>query len=498
MPQWSQKISQVLLKPDFIENPDRPCRLIIEMATPFTDRIAGYIEANEGKVHHIIRLVPSMVVELPYAALEPMIYSPHIKKIWHDIKVRALLNIAVPTTGGAKAHDLGFTGKDITVAVIDTGIFPHPDLIYPENRIVGWNDLVNQQTTPYDDNGHGTHVSGIIAGNGAASRGKYAGMAPEAKLVGVKVLDREGSGNTSDIISALEWCIENQKTYNIRAINMSLGGAAQESYRADPLCRAVSAAWNSGMVVCIAAGNDGPDLRTINSPGINPNAITVGNLDDKGTADINDDVISDSSSRGPTVDNMIKPDLLAPGTNIMSLRAGGGYRPLSGTSMATPMVTGAVAQMFQKWPSVKPDQVKSIMIKNARNLGIDSVNGGFGVLNVGEMFEETKKNDSTQKSLFSMLFGDGSGSFLSKIFGKKQTDDSAAHEKSNSKSGFNLFFGKKQATNEAAIEKPKSNSLMNLLFGKKEVTNGDEDKKTKSNDLNPLSMALVMLLPAFL
>ena len=406
MPNWVQKLSPVLLKPEFADNPEQKCRLIVEMATSQTDRIANYVEANEGKVHRHLRVVPSVVVEVPYAALQYMVMSPHVKKIWHDTKVNALLDIAVPTAGGNKAHSLGLTGKDVTVAVIDTGIFAHPDLIYPENRIVGWNDLLNGRASPYDDNGHGTHVSGIIAGNGTVSRGKYAGMAPEVKLVGIKALDREGSGNTSDIITAVEWCIENQKTYNIRAINLSLGGTAQDSYRQDPLCRAISSAWTSGIVVCVAAGNDGPDTATINTPGITPNAITVGNLDDRGTEDVSDDVISDSSSRGPTVDNLVKPDILAPGTNITSLRAGGGYRSLSGTSMATPMVTGAVAQIYQKWPDYKPDQVKRLLAQNARAMGLQSNFQGSGALNITDMFDETKKSDAAKRpSLFSMLFG---------------------------------------------------------------------------------------------
>jgi serine protease AprX len=451
LPDWTQKISSILLKPEFTENPEKPCRLIIEMASPFTDRIANYVEANKGKVHREMRVIPSIVVEVPYSALEPMIFSPHVRKIWHDTKVRTLLDSAVPTAGGAKAHDLGFTGKDITVAVIDTGISPHPDLIYPESRIVAWNDLLNGRSTPYDDNGHGTHVSGIIAGNGAASRGKYTGMAPEAKLVGIKALDREGSGNTSDVISALEWCIENQKTYNIKAINLSLGSTAQDSYRQDPLCRAVSAAWNSGMVVCIAAGNDGPDSRTINTPGITPNAITVGNLDDKETVDVSDDVISNSSSRGPTIDGIVKPDLVAPGTNIMSLRAGGGYRRLSGTSMAVPMVTGAVAQTIQKWPSMKPDQIKGTLLRNARNLGLDATYGGSGALNMDGLFDESKKEAmNKQNPIASILSG--------------------------------------------------INSLFNNLSSKRTVAKASDEgdssqKNSKSNNLNPLPLAMLMLLP---
>jgi serine protease AprX len=418
LPQWNPKISTVLSKADFTENPEKPCRLIVEMASPFTDKIASYVESNEGKVHREMRVIPSIVVELPYAALEIMALSPHVRKIWHDVRVRTLLDIAVPTVGGVKSHDLGFTGKDVTVAVIDTGIYPHPDLIYPENRIIGWYDLVNDRPVPYDDNGHGTHVSGIIAGNGTASRGKYTGMAPEAKLVGVKSLDKDGGGNTSDVISALEWCIQNRETYNIKAINLSLGAAAQDSYNQDPLCRAVYTAWSSGIIVCVAAGNDGPDARTINTPGIQPQVITVGNLDDKGTTDLSDDVISNSSSRGPTIDNLVKPDLLAPGTNIMSLRVGGGYRALSGTSMATPMATGAAALILQKNPGFKPDQVKSLIRKNARDLGLQSTFEGAGALNVDGLFEEPQKETRNQSNPFASIVS-GVRSMLDALTGKK-------------------------------------------------------------------------------
>jgi serine protease AprX len=450
LPQWDQKISSLLLRPEFTENPDKPCRLIVEMASSFTDKIASYVESNEGKVHCEMRLVPSIVVEMPYSAIQLMVLSPHVRKIWHDTRVSILLNIAVPTVGGSKAHDLGFTGKDITVAVIDTGIFPHSDLIYPENRIVGWHDLVNNRESPYDDNGHGTHVTGIIAGNGGASRGKYTGMAPDVKLVGVKALDKDGGGNTSDVITAVEWCIQNRETYNIRAINLSLGAAAQDSYSQDPLSRAVSAAWNSGMVVCIAAGNDGPDLGTINTPGINPKAITVGNLDDKGTEDATDDTISDSSSRGPTIDNLVKPDLLAPGTNIMSLRVGGGYRALTGTSMAAPMATGAVAQILQQSPSLKPDQVKNLILKNARDLGLESNFEGSGALNMESVFEPPQKEASSQENPLSKMIT-GLRSIFSKLSPKK------------------------------------------IPAG--ETTADSSAKKMKLNIANPLPLALLMLLP---
>jgi serine protease AprX len=405
LPLWLHKLSPVLLKSEFSEEPDRPCRVIVEMTASRTDRILSYVEANEGKIHHEHRIMPFVVIELPYAAVQYLALSNQVRRIWHDSKVRTLLDVAIPTVRGDKVHEMGFSGKDVTVAVIDTGVFPHPDLIYPENRIIGWHDLVNRRPLPYDDNGHGTHVSGIIAGNGLSSRGKYMGMAPEVNLVGIKALDQEGSGNTSDAITAIEWCIENQKTYNIKAINLSMGAPAQESYRTDPLCRAVSAAWGKGIVVCVAAGNGGPDPRTINTPAINPNAISVGNLDAKGTADVNDDAINESSSRGPTVDNIIKPDLVAPGTNITSLRPGRGYQSLTGTSMSTSLVTGAVAQILQKWPDLKPYQIKNLLKKNAYNFGLQPVSQGSGVLATEGIFSDSQKSDSNKIKILNRFFG---------------------------------------------------------------------------------------------
>jgi serine protease AprX len=402
---WIRKVSPMLLQQEFLERAAQPCRLIVELASPQSYRIVSYVEANDGIVHRSMDLSPFMVVELPYEAMRPIAMSPHVRRVWGDLKVKALLDVAVPSVGGSKAQGLGITGKDVTIAVIDTGIAPHLDLMYPETRIVGWHDLVNGRSDPYDDNGHGTHVAGIIAGNGVSSRGKYKGMVPEAKLVGVKVLDRKGSGNTSDVIAALEWCMVNQKTYNIKVINLSLGTAAQSSFREDPLCKAVEAAWRQGMVVCVAAGNDGPKLETINTPGISPNAITVGNLDDHDTADLGDDQLSETSSRGPTVDFLAKPDLLAPGTNIVSLRVGRGYRTLSGTSMATPMVTGAAAQIYQKWGNLNPNEVKNLLMRHARQLGLQSNFGGSGALQLDGVFEEASKEQPVKKSFFEMLFG---------------------------------------------------------------------------------------------
>ncbi|HEX7714606.1 MAG TPA: S8 family peptidase [Bacillota bacterium] len=386
---WTQKLSTRLINPEFSGRPEKPLRVIIEHSGRKTDRITSLIENNQGKVNREIGLFPGLAVELPYSVLEELAHSRHVHKIWHDAPVRILLDVAVPTVGGTQVQQAGFTGTGVNVAVLDTGIYPHPDLVTPSNRILAWNDLVNHKENPYDDNGHGTHVAGIIAGNGYKSDGKYTGMAPETRLIGIKVLDQDGEGVISTIISGIEWCINNFATLKLRAINLSMGSAAQESYRSDPLCRAATAAWRKGIVVCCAGGNEGPDSGTIDSPGINPKTITVGNLDDQQTLSPSDDRLSDTSSRGPTIDRLMKPDILAPGTNITSTWKNGGYRSLSGTSMSTPVVTGAVAQIVQKWPKLKPDQIKRQLLKNARDIGLGTNLQGAGVLDLERIFKLT-------------------------------------------------------------------------------------------------------------
>jgi serine protease AprX len=375
---------------------DQLCKVIVELAGRRTDQIDALVQANNGKIHHRIGVVPSLVIELPYNCISELAKSRQVKRIWYDAQVKSLLNTVVPTVCGFGVKKTGFTGRMITIAVLDTGIYPHKDLILPTNRIIAWADFINNKTVPYDDNGHGTHVAGIIAGNGAGSFGKYSGMAPDANLAVIKVLDKSGNGSLSAIIKGIDWCIKNKSKYNIKIINLSFGAVAQDSYRTDLLCRATSKAWENGIVVCTAAGNDGPGVGTINTPGINPKIITVGNLDHRRTVIFDDDCIHPTSSRGPTRDKIKKPDLLAPGTNIISLRPSGGYCSLTGTSMAASLVSGAVALLLEKEPRLRPDQVKRILIKNARKIGLDLNEQRTGVINLQSILASSSRNPQTQ------------------------------------------------------------------------------------------------------
>jgi serine protease AprX len=395
---WRAKLSQPLKRPDFSKRLDDRHRFIVEVSGRGTDKVASIIAANQGKIHHELKLMPSFAVELPYFSLEELARLRWVKKVWHDAPVAINLDVAVPAVGGLKAWEMGLTGKGLVVAVLDTGIYPHPDLILPNNRIVAWQDILNQKTSPYDDNGHGTHVSGIIAGNGRSFRGRYKGIAPEAMLVGVKVLDENGGGNVSNLLTGIEWCLDHLAELQINVMNLSLGTPAQESYHMDPLCRATTAAWQKGITVCAAAGNQGPEQKTIDSPGINPKIITVGNVDDRQTPSGSDDELNRTSGRGPTIDNIMKPDLLAPGTDITSLKASGGYRTLSGTSMSTPLVAGAVALIIERWPQLGPDRIKRLLTQNARSIGLGANQQGAGVLDLEKIFTPNTTNKSANRA----------------------------------------------------------------------------------------------------
>ncbi len=363
-----------------------------------TARIKELIHQAGGKVIYELPLINSLAVELPAERLAEIIPSVHAKMVWPDVQACPCLDVAVPAVGADLAHQQGLTGKGIVIAVVDTGIDPHPDLTKPTSRIVGWHDLVNGRSKPYDDEGHGTHVAGIIAGNGYQENGKYTGIAPEALLVGVKVLDKMGSGPISRVIAGIQWVVDNKEKYRIKAINLSLGAPPEQGYRTDPASKAVNAAWKAGLLVCAAAGNSGPGRWTITTPGISPLIITVGSIDDQGTVPRTDDAISDFSSRGPTIDFLTKPDLVAPGARITSLKPGGGYIESSGTSMATPVVTGAAALLWQKDPDLTPDQIKKLLMATAEDRGYNRQIQGAGYLNLSTALASLDKKLAPQSN----------------------------------------------------------------------------------------------------
>lgn len=345
--------------------------------------------------------INAVAAEIPTDSVDPLAFYDMIKYIDDDTKVFKCINIASQFAGSQTVNKYGYKGKGIGIAIIDTGVAPHNDLTKPYNRIVGFKDYVNNKNSPYDDDGHGTHVAGIVAGNGY-SQSKYSGIAPEANIIGVKVLDSSGSGSTSDILAGLQWIINNKEKYNIKIVNMSLGTPADSSYREDPLAKGATGATNHGLTVVTAAGNNGPRRRTINSPGISPYVITVGAINDNRTS-YNDISIANFSSRGPTRSGEIKPDIMAPGVDIVSLsnKNLSGYTSHSGTSMAAPIISGAAALIHEKEGDISPQQIKRIIKNTATPIrGESRLSQGAGIANIPRMLgldENPSSRHSSQK-----------------------------------------------------------------------------------------------------
>jgi serine protease AprX len=290
-------------------------------------------------------------------------------------------------------HKTGNTGAGVTVALIDTGVANVPDLA---GRIVTVEtDPLGVTTAPCvnlsgelgcgDSYGHGTFLAGLIAGNGSASGGLYKGVAPGARIISLKIAGRDGAADVSNVIAAIQWVVSFREKYGIRILNLSLGTDSQQSYRIDPLNFAVERAWTSGLVVVVSASNRGPGAGTIAKPGDDPYVVTVGAVDDRGTAGIGDDRLPNFSSRGPTAaDGLAKPDVVASGGHLVSLSAPGSaiatnfpsampapYRRGSGTSMAAAVVSGGVALMLAAQPALTPDRVKFALAATAHNVASD-------------------------------------------------------------------------------------------------------------------------------
>ena len=324
------------------------------------------------------------------------------------------------------AYEKGAFGQGITVAVVDSGVSMHRDLmkplrynnkIYnPRGRLVAWTDKVNGRNYFYDDNGHGTHVAGIIGGYGGGTNG-FAGIAPACKFVGIKVLDVRGNGRLQNVLAGLQWILDNRDRYNIRIVNISVGTSVDKKCDEESvLVKKVDELWDSGLIVLAAAGNNGPEPGSIGAPGISRKIITVGAYDEKSAANRNymdqsekqsdhhnrsdqnkyNYLPQDYSGRGPTTACVIKPDIVAPGSSILSCnnRRGrySGYSVKSGTSMSTPVVSGAIAVLLSYNDMISDNKltnkdVKILLKDTARDLGFPHDRQGWGLIDIRALLE---------------------------------------------------------------------------------------------------------------
>ena len=378
------------------------------------------VQAFGGKErHHLRNSSRWMALRLPASVVARLADHPNVEFVAADPPMSAAMDVARISAGAAppEVPESGFMGAGVTVAVVDSGVAPHPEI----QTLVAAVDFVNvppplgvppnPDTNPansIDPMGHGTHVAGIVAGNGSHSTGgKLAGVAPLANLVSVRVLDGTGHGQASDVLAGLQWILAHKDEFGIRVVNLSLGHPVFETLDTDPLVQDVDSLWDAGIVVVCSAGNAGRSgLVTITSPCNSRKVITVGAINDHNTTDISDDTMATYSSKGPTaIDLVAKPDLVAPGNRIVSARAAGSYLDLafpdrrvagddtqpdvlehfemSGTSMAAPMVAGTAALMLEQDPTLNPGTIKARLMLSARKplFGSPFVNGA-GLLDI--------------------------------------------------------------------------------------------------------------------
>lgn len=297
-------------------------------------------------------------------------------------KVKKAVNYWCEDTIGQR-----FLGQGVGVAVLDTGISLHPDF---DRRICCFQDRVHGKHMVYDDNGHGSHVAGVIGGSGLLSKGIYSGIAPLCRLIIIKVLDEKGDGTIGKLIGGIRWVLQNYKNYNIRIVNISVGTLPHEGNKGEAqLLKDVERLWDAGLIVIAAAGNYGPKAGTVTTPGTSRKIITVGSSNDQEESDTFGKR-KNYSGRGPTKECVVKPDLLAPGSGVVSCNGkyrgtGEPYVRKSGTSMATPVVSGAVALLLSKYPSMRNVEVKLKLRESCTDLGEDKNRQGWGLLNVGKL-----------------------------------------------------------------------------------------------------------------
>jgi serine protease AprX len=362
-----------------------------------------------GQLLGSLPLVNGVVALLDGNSIVNLSNDPSVAYISADRSVGLLSNdLAVEANApAAGTTNSKYTGSGIAVAVIDSGVNAHRDLnttgLLQFSRVVYSQSFVPGDSSTGDQYGHGTHIAGLIAGNGTSSTGSsysrtIAGLAPGANIVNLRALDANGASSDSAVIAAIDRAIALKNTYNIRVINLSLGRPVFESYALDPLCQAVEKAWKKGIVVVVAAGNNGRydatnGYATVGAPANDPYVVTVGAMKPMGTTGRSDDLIASYSSKGPTaLDHIVKPDLVAPGNLLVATETSGAalyksepanlvplsyymwagnsapsttYFSLSGTSMAAGVVSGAVADLLQAHSTLTPDQVKARLMKTA-------------------------------------------------------------------------------------------------------------------------------------
>jgi serine protease AprX len=367
-------------------------RVVVVERAPASPAAERVVRRLGGTVGRRLPIAGAFAARVPHRALPALRRARSVAGVASDARVRMrslddcatndpLCFDALPAESAwQRAVGLNFVankyqGDTGAVASIDTGVTPNPNL---GARLLARVDLTAERDG-LDRFGHGTHMAGLIAGDGTTSSEAFTGAAPEARIVSVKVAGWDGATDVSTVIAGLQWVVSNRSRFGIRVVNLSWGTDANRAYGVDPLDRAVERAWEAGLVVIVSAGNSGPTAGTIAKPADDPYVITVGAADVNGTAQPADDTVAPFSSRGPTADGVAKPDLVAPGVSLVSDRAPGStvddFRPAArfgaslfkgtGTSQAAAVVAGVVARMLDVNAALTNDQIKGVLMATA-------------------------------------------------------------------------------------------------------------------------------------
>jgi serine protease AprX len=393
---------------------------VVVRLDPGADRaVHREVDRLGGQVLRELPLVDGFAARLPARAVRRLAALEDVAVVSADQAVHvqggasedgaAAGRLAPRVVRAPDAWSAGATGQGVTVAVVDTGISALPDL---EGRIVAVDDGTGGTADCYDlsgeghcrdSYGHGTFMAGLIAGDGTAGAGAPTGAAPDARLLSVKVAGADGAADVSTVLAAVQWVVSFRDRYDIRVLNLSLGTDSTQSWQDDPLNYAVERAWDAGILVVVAAANTGPAPGSIAKPADDPWVVTVGATDPRGTPGIGDDTVPDFSSRGPTRDGIAKPDVVAPGARVLSLRApdstlerafppadpSSPYRTGSGTSMAAAVVSGVAATALEAHPALTPDELKHALRSAARPVASDDPSVvGTGLVDAAETVAE--------------------------------------------------------------------------------------------------------------
>lgn len=351
--------------------------VLVQTGPSMTDRHVNQMN-QQAEVRNRYDLFDGVHLELPVPAVQNLAERDFVRSVEPNYEMELFLSESTKQVGADTVWDYESTGNEIGAAVLDTGVqYDHSAL-----NVVEEVDFTGEGTS--DLNGHGTHVAGIVASQDTDNLG----VAYDADIYNVKVLDEDGRGTGSDLLNGMEWTVEN----NIPIAVLSLGAEVDSCDGEDIISNAVDNMVDNGVFVAVAAGNEGPEEESLTIPGCNRDGITVGSVD-------KNDNLADYSSRGPTADGRSKPDIVAPGTSIESTWNDGGFNTLSGTSMATPHVAGQAALLLEEDSSLTPNELKNAIMEASTDLGLNENNQGAGRINVSESFfavSDKEKEDSEE------------------------------------------------------------------------------------------------------